>query len=687
MYGPESGSLKRVHLSRPLAFGPCRNRGDVLQAIELPERTGLRTAAFVTTAVLVLAGLYLCSLYNYLLFHSIAEIFSIVVAFGIFMVGWNSRHYLENKYFLFLGIAYSFVGFLDVLHTLAYKGLGVFVGYDANLPTQLWIAARAMECLSLLLATLFIRRALRVSYLFLGYGLATFLLLGAIFSWEVFPDCFIEGSGLTPFKRISEYAIACILLVSAFRLYRERSRFDGHVLVLLLSSVFATIASELSFTLFMDPYGTFNLAGHYLKILSFFLIYRAIIYTGLRKPYRLLYADLQQKQDELRATHDELEIRVQLRTTELESANERLRLEIGERERTEKALHESQALYTTLIEASLTGVYMQQDEKIVFANERFAAIYGYAREEILGLESWKVVHPEDRSLVRRYNRKRIHGEDAPSEYEARGLTRDGRTIWVTRRITMISYKGRPAVLGNVADITKRKQMEHELSFLSAQILSAEENERKRIAQDLHDGIGQLLGAIKFRIESILLHRRGESASSDRETLQGVIALIQRTIEEMRRILADLRPSMLDDLGILPTINWLCREFKKTHSDMVLTKHIGIEEREVPEGLKTILYRVIQEALNNVGKHSQADQVLISLVLKDDTIVLEVEDDGIGFAASPRPNPEESSGGIGLHSMRERARLSGGVLELDTGTRKGTRIRVTWPTARDPFAPA
>lgn len=468
------------------------------------EFTPARLLAVTAGGVATLIGLYLCSLYNYLLFHSIAEIFSIVIAFGIFMVGWNSRRFLENRYFLFLGIAYFFVGLFDLIHTLSYKGMNVFPGFDANLPTQLWISARGMESLSLLLATFFVRRRISLGVLVLAYTLASALLLAMSFHWDLFPLCFIEGTGLTPFKKISEYVISSVLLASALLLYHERRSFDGTVLRLLLASIFTTMASELSFTLFTDPYGPVNFFGHFLKILSFFLIYRAIIYTGLRKPYRLLHADLQQSQKEIQRAHSQLERRVQERTAQLQATNEVLRSEIAERKKTREALHESEKLYETLVEGSLTGVYVQQDGRFVFANERFTEIFGYSREEILGMETWKTVHPEDRSRFRSYQEKRLRGEEAPSEYEARGLTRDGRTIWINRRISLVTHNGRPAVLGNVADITNRKHMENELRLLSSRILSAEEKERKRIAQELHDGLGQLLGAIKFRIESVLL---------------------------------------------------------------------------------------------------------------------------------------------------------------------------------------
>ena len=643
------------------------------------EVTWARFLAAASGAAVLLLGLYLCSLHSYLLFHSIAETFSLVVAFGIFMVGWNSRRFLENKYFLFLGIAYPFVGLLDLVHTLAYQGMNVFSGLGSNTATELWIAARGMESLSLLLAALFVRRGLRLAPLVLGYACVTALLLGAVFHWDVFPDCFIEGRGLTPFKITAEYAISGVLLVAAFLLHRVRRHFDRTIFRLLLASILVTIASELSFTLYRGPYTSLNMLGHYLKIISYFLIYRAIVYTGLKMPYSLLDTGLRRSRRELQAAHAELELRVQERTSELEAINELLRREIAEREKAREALRESEELYATLVEASLTGVYMQQNGRILFANERFAHIFGYHREEMIGMDTLRLVHPEDRSRIREIRSTRLKGEDAPDEYEVRGLTRDGRSIWVNRRVSLVQYKGRPTILGNVADITGRKQMEDELRQLSSRILSAEEKERKRIARDLHDGLGQLLGAVKFRVESFLLGLDGDHPGNNRGTLEEVVTLIRRTIEEMRRILADLRPSILDDLGIVPTINWLCREFQQAHADVSMEKTLLVEERDVPDELKTVIYRVFQESLNNVAKHSRARRVRLALYREKGGLVLEIEDDGIGFDPNAIPAHAEGSEGIGLHSIRERCRFSGGRFDLNARQGKGTSIRVTWPT--------
>lgn len=183
----------------------------------------------ILLGILVFLGIYLTSHYNYLLFHSLAEIFSIVVACGIFMIAWNSRQFLDNNYLLFIGIAYLFVSGLDLIHTLAYKGMNIFQGYETNLPTQLWIATRYVQSLSLFIAPFFFGRKLKINYVFLGYAFVTSLLFISIFYWDIFPVCFIEGVGLTPFKKISEYIISLILLGSIFLLLKNRSEFDRKV--------------------------------------------------------------------------------------------------------------------------------------------------------------------------------------------------------------------------------------------------------------------------------------------------------------------------------------------------------------------------------------------------------------------------------------------------------------------------
>jgi len=268
--------------------------------------------------IVIIAGLYLASLYNYLLFHSLSEIFSIFVACGIFVVAWNSRRFMDNNYLLFLGIAYLFIGGLDLVHTLAYKGMGIFSGYDANLPTQLWISARYIESMSLLIAPLFIHRKLNTRVVFVSYVLLASLMLASIFYWNIFPDCFIGGTGLTRFKKISEYFICLMLMGSIFLLFQKKKEFDKNIFRLLIASIILTIGSELAFTFYIKVHDLSNLTGHFLKLISFYLIYKSIIESGFVKPYSLLFRNLKQREEELHTLNLELEKRVDQRTADLQ---------------------------------------------------------------------------------------------------------------------------------------------------------------------------------------------------------------------------------------------------------------------------------------------------------------------------------------------------------------------------------
>ncbi|UCD79151.1 MAG: hypothetical protein JSW26_27755 [Desulfobacterales bacterium] len=271
------------------------------------------TAAFskrlllFSSSALVCLGLYLSSLYSYLFFHSVAEIFSVAVAFGIFSVTWNSRRFMENNYLSALGVAYLFVGCLDLLHTLAYKGMGVFVGRGANLATQLWIAARYLESISLLIAPWFLQRKIKMAQLLTCYLAVFVVILLSIFYWNIFPACYHEATGLTAFKILSEYVICLMLLLSIISISRRRREFDSDVFKLIIASIVSTIGAELAFTFYLNVYGLSNLIGHFFKIISFFLIYRAVIVTGLNRPYSIMFRNLKKSEEILRAEKARLE--------------------------------------------------------------------------------------------------------------------------------------------------------------------------------------------------------------------------------------------------------------------------------------------------------------------------------------------------------------------------------------------
>lgn len=254
---------------------------------------------FAFEAAALLLGLYLSSQYSFLLFHSIAEGFSIVVAASTFLFAWNSRRFLKTDIFLFIGIAYLAAGVLDFVHTLAYEGMGVFAGYDANLATQFWLAARFVQSSALLISPIFLRRRISPGLTLAVFGLITALWTGLIFAGKL-PPTYVEGEGLTAFKISGEYLIVLMLLVAAGMYYRLRTALAPLTSALLIGSILITVASELVFTLYTGVSGAVNVFGHFLKLIAFYLIYRAVLQTGLINPFTLLFRDLEQAEERYR---------------------------------------------------------------------------------------------------------------------------------------------------------------------------------------------------------------------------------------------------------------------------------------------------------------------------------------------------------------------------------------------------
>jgi signal transduction histidine kinase/PAS domain-containing protein len=307
--------------------------GSASGTVTAKKIVNVRNVAVGLVAFATLVALYFVSRSNYLLFHGIVEVFSIVIALAIFAIAWNTRHIMDNKYFMFISIAFIFVAGLDLLHTLAYNGMGVFTTFiGPNLATQLWIATRYMLSFTFLLPLLFMGHKIRPRLITIGYSIVTVLLVVSIFYWQNFPLAYNNVTdSLTPFKIGSEFAISIIFLAAIGLLIKKRVAFSDDVFKLLLAAMALAIASEMAFTLYTDVTGIANMLGHLLNVVSFYLIYRALIETSLTKPYALLFRNLKQNETTLAN-----------RAQELTKANERLEEEIAEREATEEALKESE---------------------------------------------------------------------------------------------------------------------------------------------------------------------------------------------------------------------------------------------------------------------------------------------------------------------------------------------------------
>lgn len=346
---------------------------------------------YVVMTAFVFVGLYVISSYNYLLFHSIVEIFSLIVIFGIFEIAWNSRHIMNNNFFLFIAVAFLFVGCLDLFHTLTYAGLGVFPEHGPNLPTQLWIAMRYLLSFSFLISLFFTKRKFPLPLMGGIYGVITSLILISVFYWENFPQAFVEGVGLTAFKINSEYLISFIFLCTIGLMIRKRNEFSDNTFKLLVFSISLAIASEMAFTLYIDVYGIANVAAHLINFASFYVIYRALIENGLKKPYHLLFHNLKQKEELLSKRSEEL---IKVNDHLLEENNERKKtqeaLKISEKNARERAEELEKTQIKLKEKAAAVRKYANHMEKL--AEKRAAKLRASEKLATIGATAGMIGH-------------------------------------------------------------------------------------------------------------------------------------------------------------------------------------------------------------------------------------------------------------------------------------------------------
>ncbi|SPD71970.1 ATPase/histidine kinase/DNA gyrase B/HSP90 domain protein [uncultured Desulfobacterium sp.] len=219
----------------------------------------------------------------------------------------------------------------------------------------------------------------------------------------------------------------------------------------------------------------------------------------------------------------------------------------------------------------------------------------------------------------------------------------------------------------------------ELRFLSRRLLEVQENERKLVAQELHDSIGSSLSAIKFTLEQKAIEMDNKALDDGGLLLDRAISMVRSTMEEVRRISTNLRPPLLDNLGILTTIRSHCREFQEVYSDTKINSQLDIKEEDVPDGLKIVIFRILQEALNNAAKYSKAKHVRVSLKKTGVGLEFSLEDDGKGFDLKDLSRRSIERQGMGISGMRERVELSDGFFKIISEKGRGTLIRAFWPT--------
>jgi PAS domain S-box-containing protein len=347
------------------------------------------------------------------------------------------------------------------------------------------------------------------------------------------------------------------------------------------------------------------------------------------------------------------------------------------REKLKQSLRESEKKYRLLVDNASLGIVVIQDGVLKFVNPEALSLSGYSEAELTSRPFVDFVHPDDRAMVMEHYVNRIKGDEVPGTYMFRIINKDGKTIWLENKGVLVSWEENPGTLNFLSDVTERELAIDHIRNLSQMMMQAQERERQMISYELHDRIAQNLSSLKMGCD-LLFDGQSNISSELKEKKINLSKEMEQTIIAVRDLSYDLRPPGIDEMGLVTAIEIYCEEFSEKSGLKVEFQSAGMHKLDLEDDIKIHLYRLIQEGLNNIQKHADADRVIIKLVGASPNIILRVEDNGKGFDVRERELALGKEKRMGLRSMKERVNLLGGEITIQSRLMKGAKIFIKLP---------
>lgn len=357
----------------------------------------------------------------------------------------------------------------------------------------------------------------------------------------------------------------------------------------------------------------------------------------------------------------------------------------SDRRRMSDGLRVGEANFRALSQSGAAAIFIIQGDKFLYANPAMQTVTGYSLDELLAISSGEIVHPDQMGLMIDFGLAQENGRVVPKRHQLEIVTKERKKRWMDFSGTRLKLEGRPAILGVGFDITEHKRTEAQLNALVGQLhaladrlIRFREEERTTLAREIHDELGQALTAIKIEIVSII-RGPGGSTKPPADALRSLLVIVNRTIGNVKRIAAGLRPGILDELDLPAAIQWATEEFQaraRIKSKLEMQGDDILLDRE----RTTALFRIFQEILTNVARHSHATKIHIRLFREGTDTLLEVRDNGVGI----QPQHMKGTTSLGILGMRERALAFGGHFEITGRPGQGTTVTVTIPDPSPEF---
>jgi PAS domain S-box-containing protein len=601
---------------------------------------------FFLTSITAILLLYYTSSVNYLLFHSLVELFGIIIASVIFTIALNLRNRISNSYIVFLGYAYLFIAVFGILHTISYKGINIFAGYPgANLATQMWIASRYMESITLLIAPFFIGRKLSHYLVFTFYTLISTLILLSIFYWNIFPLCFDDYTGLTSFKKISEYIISIVLILSIFNLLRKKEHFDKKILILILCAITFKILTELSFTEYSSVYDLINVMGHIFAVISYVFIYLALISSVLIKPFDLMFRDFQNKNIEY--------------------------------------INEIQFIRAVVDAADILVTVTNKEGYLVLFNKSCEQLTGYSLPQLQDRPYWEILIKDNELEKVKNNFENLRSGTFPDQNKNHWKMKDGSLRFISWSKTALLDKNNNveyivAVGRDITDITNLQRENKNIISMIAHDMKSPLLSVQLFANQLIKKWNKL---DESRINDYLniISKEGEKLNTLIDEFLD-FSLVRNGLISMDFKSVDLR-KLIDELYNIYLV-------KAKQQNIKITKECSFDNEIICDASR--LNRVLTNLLDNAIKFSKEDAYINIKAYKDkDSIKIEIEDNGIGIPREElhsifhpfirgKKASDKDGYGVGLAYVKTVIEKHNGSVSVKSKPGKGTTFTIKLP---------
>ena len=637
--------------------------------------------------IIIMVGILVpLSIIHYDLFHSIAEVFATIILIGIFIITWNTRDFHQNQYLMNLGTGFFFIGLLNLIHGLNYNNLiihGPFI--------EQWTGMQYFLALVIFIPLLPIMSVKRnVAYLISIYASATILLLMSIYYWGIFPKAYdYELKQLLPFKVSSEFVIIALLLLSLFLLYRRREQFNATIFKYIFFGTLLLAFSEFCFTQYGDTTEFFNALGHLLRVVTFYLFYKAFIQTCLREPMSLIFRNISDTQLLLKDSMKNLEQKIIERTSKIQETNKVLQQKVEEHKLAENK-------FFNLFESSPQPIIIVDSTgTITLSNRASNVVFGYEEKDLIG-QSINILLPDHLKgshsvqMSEYMESPRIRTMGTGMELVAR--RRNGALFPVEVSLSPWQEGSNLYVTAVVNDITERK--------LGEDILRRKNIDLEKKNKELDDFIYNISHEIKAPVSTMMglteVYRYELKDDAALDFIEHMDRAIKRLDDYIHNIItfADtakptLFPDQIDFKNIVENMFDFCRQreaIQKPIKTMLVVK--GDTPFKTDKGrLKIILEHLITNAFQYHSPERKESYVKVCIDKTTPHIKVTVEDNGMGiddrfldkiFNMYFRGNYTSKGSGLGLYIAKEAIEKLGGKITVNSTIYEGTSFHFEIP---------